>query len=71
MGMDRLCPGLDQLDPLLIIFHGSDEEIKDTCSLDGSPIVTKTAGGVGKCRRTFPFDSLIWCVSISPLYEIS
>ena len=59
MGMEP-----DQLDPVIIIFYASDDDIKATRELAGSTIATKTASGAGKCRRTFPFDSLIWCVSI-------
>ena len=57
----------DQLDPVIIIFYASDDDIKATCELAGSTIPTRTVGGAGKCRRTFPFDSLIWCVSIFPI----
>ena len=61
---------MDQLDPVIIIFYASDDDIKATCALAGSTIQTKTASGAGKCRqcrRTFPFDSLFWCVSILPI----
>jgi len=63
MGLDQQ----QQLDPVVIIFYGSGQDIKDTCALNGSTMATKTASGAGKCRRTFPFDSLIWCVSIFPI----
>ena len=41
MGMEPM----DQLDPVIIIFYSSDEDIKDTCALNGSTIATKTASG--------------------------
>jgi len=32
---------MDQLDPVIIIFYSSDEDIKYTCALNGSTIATK------------------------------
>jgi len=67
MGLDQQ----QQLDPVVIIFYGSDQDIKDTCALDGSTMATKPR--VVQVSADDHSRLILWSGVwvFSPFYEIS